>query len=268
MDEASAINQEQTDQQQLNQLKEEIKDIKTGEPQTAPPVPQPPTSQPIQPVQPVASPPPPASSGKSKIVLWFAVALLVFSSLTVGAYFLGSKSKTPPSPSPTATPMTSPTATPTSSPTSNWETYSDTEGNFSFKYPSDISLRQETDGSVTLSLWGPSQKEGTEFYDGIYLSFKTEDSSGLTLENFINKRIDEIKVNEESVSATESASFGELDGYQFEATGLGQFTYIYLELTSDSFLEIVDGTIDPTNAGFEDTVQEILSTLESSCCSN
>jgi hypothetical protein len=261
MDETATTNQGQGDQQKLNQLKEEIENIKTGEPQIPPPVSQPPMPQPSQP------PTTPPSSGKSKIVLWVGIALLVFASLTVGAYFLGSESKPSPTPSPSPLPTVSPTAAPTSNPILNWETYSDTEGNFSFKYPSEISLREEVDGSVVLSLWGPSQKEGTEFYDGIYLSFKMEDSTGLSLANFVDQRINEIKVDTENVSAKEAVSLGELSGYKFEATGYGQFTYFYLQLADDSFLEIIDGTIDPTSVGFEETVQQILSSLETPCCS-
>jgi hypothetical protein len=259
MDEASTINQGQAEEQKLNQLKNEIENIKTGTPQAPPPMPQ--TDQPPMP-SPSANEPP--SSGKLKTVIWVAVALLILSAFAIGAYYLGLKAKTTPTPTPS--PTASPTVAPTSSPMSSWKTYSDTEGGFSFKYPSEIDLRQEVGESVVLSLWGPSQKEDTEFYDGLYLSFKTEDSEGLTLENFVTQRVSEVEVSAEITSVMEATSAGELSGYKFTASALGEFTYYYFELTSNLFLEVVDGTIDPTNAGFEETVQQIFSTLKSACC--
>ncbi|MCK4588695.1 hypothetical protein KAT60_02670 [Candidatus Woesebacteria bacterium] len=140
MDETGSTNQGVVEGEKIEKLEHEIKDIekKAAVPQSTP-LPSPPVesaSPPPTPPQPVPSSPPlettPQGTGKSKVVLWVGIALLVLALVAVGAYYLGTRKTMPESTSelypteiPTATPTTQPpspspqpTATPSASPTS------------------------------------------------------------------------------------------------------------------------------------------------------
>jgi len=164
-------------------------------------------------------------------------------------------------PSPELTPTPQETEQPADE-TANWKTYTNSETGFSFKYPEDISLVE--DEIVRLSLWGPTQKPETEFYDGISLQFELPFKLGNTpLENYVQSAIEAETVEgiAELIKDKEKIVINGLEGYTFTIRGLGDFQYIYLQ-SSDSVyaIEIVNATQDPTGQGFQQTVDLILST--------
>ena len=125
MDETGSTNQGVIEGEKVEKLEHELKDIekKAAVPQSAPSPSPPvePASPPPAPPQPVPPSPPvettPQGTGKSQIVLWIGIALLVLALVAVGAYYLGTR-KTTPEATPELYPTEIPTATPTTQPPS------------------------------------------------------------------------------------------------------------------------------------------------------
>jgi len=166
-------------------------------------------------------------------------------------------------PSPELTPTPQETEQPADE-TANWKTYTNSEAGFSFKYPEDVSLIENE--IVRLSLWGPTQKPQTEFYDGISLQFELPFELGNTpLENYVQSVIEAEIVEgiSELIKDKEKIVIAGLEGYTFTIRGLGEFQYIYLQ-SSDSVyaIEITNATRDPAGQGFLQTVDLILSTFK------
>lgn len=231
------------------------------------PAPQPadrPPQAPTQPAQKKETPPTPPpqtpqeTGGKSKVVLWIALAILFLAIVAGGGYYFiflkGGRQVSTPS---QATP---PPATP--GPTASWMTYQSSEHQFSLMHPPEISPEAIEDGIVYLSLWGPTQREDTEFYDGISLSFNSGSLEGEDLRSFVDAKLAEMRETAEIKEEVQETTLDSLSGYKFTAEGLGVFTYYYLQRGEDSYLEIVDGTVDPTGEGFAEVVELILSSLE------
>lgn len=154
--------------------------------------------------------------------------------------------------------------------TVNWKTYTNTKYKYGFKYPQDISLEEKANNSVLLTKVGPTQKEATEFYDGINLQFFPGKLENQTFDEFAKSSFaSEKKSSEEDpggvkiVRSLEATVINGLNGYTFTIRGLGTFKTIYLQspFTKDLFIKIVDGTNDPTGKGFQKIVDQILSTF-------
>src|SRR3989338_4400969 len=67
----------------------------------------------------------------------------------------------------------------------NWLIYSGSNTCYSFKYPSNLSIDLENGPELTLS--GPTHKQNTEIYDGIYIHFSSPlHLGGKTLSQYID----------------------------------------------------------------------------------
>lgn len=202
--------------------------------------------------------------------------LLLMAAVGIGAYLLGSGKLSvslnmggqSPKPSPSVYQYSTPTFTPFSiEPMSGWKTYNDKDGKYSFKYPPEVTLKEYEGGTVSVYLWGPTQKEGTEFYDGINLSFKKGAVGGpASLRAAAEKKASELKGVFETTDVSEVIIAG-ISGYKFHVKGYIEGDYYYLPLGSGiyepiQYLEIIDSTKDPTNKGFAQTTVQILSTLK------
>jgi len=207
----------------------------------------------------------PSSNGGMNKVFIAAIVILLISLLAFAGYYFGFvKNKTieqSPSPAPTLIPV--PTELPKVD-ISEWETYTNNIYGFSIKYPKEVNTREDQDDYVIFSLLGPTQKEGTEFFDGISLTFRFGSYTTDDFEAFVNEKISEI--NSDGLSTVQGdkkqVTFNSIPGYSFTVEGLGIFDYIYLDKESGEYLEIVDATKDPASQGFNDTVEAMLSSLE------
>lgn len=161
---------------------------------------------------------------------------------------------------PASAPLPSPVATTVPTSGSQLQTYVSPNPRYQFNYPGDLEVQHHGDGTLTLVKWGPTQQEGTEFYDGISLNFKTGQLNGATLKEFVDQRAAELGgVFETSPPA--SASVGTLSGYRFHVKGYVEGEYYYVDLGTNSYLEIIDATKDPSNAGFASIVSGVLASL-------
>ncbi|MFA5932751.1 MAG: hypothetical protein WCV81_00625 [Microgenomates group bacterium] len=102
---------------------------------------------------------------------------LVALMLMGGAYYFGKNSSSispkniPTVPTTTQSPTLTPTQKLTSIPTptdksdevSTWQTFSSISLGFSAKYPGQVKITPQQDGSVHMSIWGPTQKNKQNF---------------------------------------------------------------------------------------------------------
>ena len=157
--------------------------------------------------------------------------------------------------------MKTPSSSPTPDPLAGLKTFSNSI--YEVKYPPDMKAIEEDKTTLALSMWGPTQKADTEFYDGISLGFTPREISNL--QNFVQSQIDEIKNADisEVLSGPDPITVNGYQGLTYTEQGLGTFRIIVLESSNGTtFLEITDGTNDPGKLGFAKTVDQILSTLK------
>lgn len=274
-------NQSTTDDTKLKELEKELQDLERraqGELQqtqqaeigkTPTPTPQPAATQ-QKPVQtpspsvppttkPPVSPKPPAKGGGGmKTAMWVAIVFLAFSVAGAAGYYLGAN-RVKPTPSPTPAPTVTPE--PTAMPTEGWETFQSEDG-WAIRYPEGVKVTENA--VVSFMMFGPTQKEGTEFYDGISLTIRSGSLGGITLKAFVDDKVEEIEgdaVSEVTAGPT-LAEIADLSGYRLTATGLGTFEYYYLPLGESRYLEIVDGSQDPAGEGYKETVETMLDTMQ------
>ena len=134
---------------------------------------------------------------------------------------------------------------------------------FTVEYPNDINTKQEN-RYLYITKLGPTQKTDTEIYDGIYLIFSEESLGDLTLLEYATQKVEASR--KESIAIIlkelEPITINNCHGYSYTAEGLGIYKYIYLASEDGQVVEIINGTIDPTNQDFQQTVDQILSTFQ------
>ena len=238
---------------------------------STPPLPEVPTA--------VAAPPPdmnnvtgmPHSEGpkvSGKLIIWVVLGILLIILIGGGAYLFasGKLAGFGKAPTPTPVPELKPIATATPTPEEgagmeDWTTFNKEGIAFTFKYPPDLEYREYQDGSQSISKWGPTQKEGTEFYDGISMSFKSGELEGMTLQEWVGGKYNELKEVFETTTP-ESVQLAGVLGHKMHVKGMVEADYYYLPIGTASYLEIIDATKDPTSLGFSETVTKILSSVK------
>ncbi len=143
-----------------------------------------------------------------------------------------------------------------------WETFSSEEIGFSIEYPSDINISRMED-TVVMTKQGPTQRQNTEFYDGISLSFSSGPLGERSLREFAEEEAIGYRQQPvvDEVSNLRFVTINDISGYSFDVVSLGERTYIYLPQGEDRYLQIINATVDPANQGFSETVNLMFSTL-------
>jgi len=199
---------------------------------------------------------------------WLPISLVIFALAVLGfaGFFAYQNYQSPvPSPMPIPTEILSPT--PMVDPTANWLTYTKENICYTFKYPKEVTLKERKEENIIhLSLWGPTQKKDTEFYDGLSLTFSLPLEIGnLSLNDYVDGKIEEVEKGgvAEITKSKKAVLVNEINGYTFTVQGLGTFQNIFLQsLDKTCTVEITNATIDPTNQGYQETVDKILSTFK------
>ncbi len=173
-----------------------------------------------------------------------------------------------PSPIASATTVLSPTVTMVPSPVptvdimSGWSAYSDNDSCYTFKYPKEVVFKMQGD-IRHLSLFGPTQKQDTEFFDGISVSFSAPMVINTTLLDYVDSKIEESKQFGEILKPREQIVVNGITGYTYTTEGLGVFKNIYLQSMDKSCtVEITDATVDPTSQGYQEIVDKILTSFK------
>lgn len=163
---------------------------------------------------------------------------------------------------PTLGGKTTPTATPTVESVS-LKDYKNTELKFSAKIPQDFVTTNNLDNTVTISMWGPTQKTETELYDGLSINV-SQNSFGQNkdLKTIIDADIVQKKEQlglDFKLTSPVAPKFG---GYTFKANEVfGETVYYYLPQEKDQYLLLTVFVRDPGNLGFEKAVGDILSSI-------
>jgi len=147
--------------------------------------------------------------------------------------------------------------------TTGWKIYENDKYGYSFKYPTDGEFEVNND-TVSFNKWGPTQKAQTEFYDALSIQIHPGSLNNQTLEELVNSRIIESEENQIAtiLESPKPIFLGGIEGITYRAQGLGEFKYIYVSPRKNTFLQIIDGTRDPTNQGFQNIADQILSTFK------
>ena len=169
----------------------------------------------------------------------------------------------------TATPTTNPT-TPTIAPTktisndeetTDWEIYKNETMGFSIQHPSNLKPEDLGDGSIVFQLWGPTQSNDTEFYDGVNISITKKAFDGKSLEIIVEENRTGSKEvwDNDQVSEKKQTGWKGFNGYMYQ---VGGHKYFYLIQDSQYYLEILNLSGDPGNLGYVNTSEKIISSLQ------
>lgn len=204
------------------------------------------------------------SKGSNKLLLIGLVLLIIAVTVTAIYFFFQNKkdsTKNEKKIIPTISQQLS-SPTPTPDPTENWEVHKSSE--YQVKYPNDLIAGGDKD-MLNIAKWGPTQTEGTELFDGYAVTFIQKENQDSTPEEYTQTLIEEA----ESVGVseiTEEMQDIEVNGYNgvtYTEEGLGTYKQIILGSNDNSSLVHISVMVaDPGNLGFQEEVDQILSTFE------
>lgn len=205
------------------------------------------------------------------IILLVILLVLILGGVLVGGYFLwqkdgsnkkAEKANNSVSETPTFPPTVILTPTLIKENNSDWKKFLSEKIGFKISYPAEVTLKEVEDGSVNLSVWGPTQREQTEFYDGININIRSGQLNGRTLMQIADSEVENAKDYGEVLIYPKAITINGREGVTLKTRGLGEFTYIYLPSSNNKYIVITDGTNDPTNKGYAEMVGKILGSLE------
>lgn len=199
----------------------------------------------------------------NKVFAGIAIVILV----GIGVYAKGMKTKNSPlssSPSPVTRSIDSAYV---DSLKQGGSSYSDPNGVYVFLYPNEYKLDTQNNGQVVrIYKTGPTQKGQTEIYDGVIMTFETQNKNGKSLEDWTEEYIKSM-VNDQTielVNGKEKTKVNGYDAYSFRIRGLGEHDYLVMEKDKNSELVtiVVSNVSDPGNLGFQNEVNATLNTIE------
>jgi len=145
-----------------------------------------------------------------------------------------------------------------------WVLYEDKDIGFSLEYPQELRVEKTHEEGVYFSLWGPTQIENSEFFDGISILVRREKyPENLSLKSFAERDADEIKRIGTITKPVHELKISDYDGYGYTANAIGVFEDIYIPREDEDreYLFISLSVPDPQNQGYSERADEILSTL-------
>jgi hypothetical protein len=205
---------------------------------------------------------------KNNLLIIGLIALVVV--IGGGAYFyfqanplLTGQPEIPPTEIPEFTPTPTISPIPTKIVPDDWEIYTSQQNDFQIAHPSNMEITTNPNEGVRLILSGPSQSQGTEITDGILLIISTGGYNENSFQEFVQSQANKQATDPltESVSEVGDINVSDLNGYSFDTVGLGESTYYYLNRGENQYLRVIEIVQDPTGQGFEQTVNQMLSTL-------
>lgn len=160
---------------------------------------------------------------------------------------------------PTNTPVENVTATPVPDLKASWKTYTNSTMSFSVQHPDILKPEEFTKNQVVFQLWGKTQKQDTEFYDGINISIEKRSRDKKNLSDIVNTfRTGSLDILGEPVGEIKPVNLGGFSGFTYDVQG---HEYYYIDALDGSYIEILNLTGDPENVGYEQTAKDIISSF-------
>ncbi len=150
---------------------------------------------------------------------------------------------------------------PTGSIPTDWKLYSNDTIGFSMYYDPSLTLQEDSKTDVRFYKQGPTQRGQTEMYDGMIVTVRKVDVVGDT-QAYIDNQIEQYK---NIGSITEPLHDSKLNGIstkEYSASGLGDSKMIFVPIDNRTLLEVSYMAPDPTNSGFQKTVDLMLSAFK------
>ncbi len=147
-------------------------------------------------------------------------------------------------------------------PTADWEVYANEI--FTVKHPTDVISREQQGGVLTLNKTAPGHPD-TELIDGLSLTFETHGNTNMTPIEFAQNKIKQSVDNGlgDLISGPEESIFNGYEAATYTFQGLGIYTNIVIKSPrNNSPIIISNGSVDPNNNGYQETVNQILSTFK------
>ncbi len=150
-------------------------------------------------------------------------------------------------------------------PTTFDNVYISQEAGFHMEYPEEVTIEEKASGYTSFYLSGPTQREDTEFYDGISIRIQQEElEEGITLEKQAQTLAEQDSELGEVTEEVQEVTLNGVQGYTYSSQTIGSEITSYLLEYPDSnqYLHVINGTADPENQGYEKTAQQMLETIE------
>lgn len=187
----------------------------------------------------------------------------IFSLVLISSLLLAGCTHNPISPSPTPSSNTMPA--PAAQLPSDWQTYTDAQENFQISHPPDLEVTKTADGFVQFYKAGPTQEENTEIYDAVSLRIREQSKeANQELDKLSQQMVDRNEGGiSEVIQTPQPVSINSRNGFKFITQGLGTYEHILLlGLTDETYYHLINGTVDPTGQGFDQILEQMLSTFE------
>lgn len=192
--------------------------------------------------------------------------LIVILTLGAGLFILINQKQPISTPSPTALnefPVTTVQTDMQMEPGSN--SYSDQDGIFTVVYPPDYTLDTQDPLHIRIYKRGESQRPQSEMSDGALMVFEPIKLLGITLETWVDSRIQE-STNDGTSEITEGKKTITQNGYPgfyYAIRGLGTSQNLILQkgINSDYAVMITYAISDPEQRGYQKEVDAVLTSL-------
>lgn len=142
----------------------------------------------------------------------------------------------------------------------DWKAYTSETLGISLRYDPTFTMSEDAPEQVRIYKWGPTQRGQTEMYDGVLIDFRRVTLKE-SFEAYLDRRVKEFQ---EVGTITRPLSDYDVNGQAakvLSVSALGDFTLIFVLLSDNSILEISTMAPDPTGAGFQNIVDQILATV-------
>lgn len=132
---------------------------------------------------------------------------------------------------------------------------------YTIAYPNNYTLNLDQPPIVTISFIGPTQAEGTELFDGVVVNISVSQEQNHDLNAYLQSKLDELDNVGVSrlIGQPESITLNHYRGYTYIEDGLGRYQHFLLESPDQVSIATISVLVaDPTNLGFQETVDRML----------
>ena len=142
-----------------------------------------------------------------------------------------------------------------------WQTYTNQESGFSMDYSSALKKEEGSQEIVKFTLLGPTQREGTEIFDGISVIVTTATHTQKDLKNYIESRLEKTGEIGEVTSGPKRVVLNGNNGYRYEKVTAGSSTVLTFPLSEEKVIKISYSAPDPEDRGYREIVEEMINSF-------